>query len=136
MNLAVPFSHLLLTVNCSANFAIYCYKVGGGHGCFSFCSYFCFQDTKFCRIFVGILKLPLACGPRCGQGRQVRVVRVAGGDDRGLEKGGGYEDVSSSSSETSPLASEQDQRAVQAQHSVLSYYSEGRGGGAEEETEV
>ena len=134
MNLAVPFSHLLLTVNCSANFAIYCYKVGGGHGCFCFCSYFCFQDTKFCRIFVGVLKLPLACGPRCGQGRQVR---VAGGEDRGLEKGGGYEDVSSSS-ETSPLASEQDQRAGQTQHSVLSYYSEGRGGlrGEEEETEV
>ena len=66
-------------------------------------------------------------------------MRVAGGEDRGLEKGGGYEDVSSSSSsETSPLASEQDQRAGQAQHSALSYYSEGRGGlrGAEEETEV
>ena len=28
MNLVVSLSHLLITLNCSANFSIYCYKVG------------------------------------------------------------------------------------------------------------
>ena len=66
MNILVSTSHLLITVNCSSNFAIYCFKVkyssislvlSRRYWLFQNCKWCIFQDKKFLRGFLKIVTL-------------------------------------------------------------------------------